>query len=93
MMERSGGDVDGDVPGGGGQVVEEQAGFEAAAAAVFDQQAVGAEKADDGVEVVAEDRELGARGVVFVELADLFEEVGAALVVEVFAGEMFMGVM
>src|SRR5919202_4932614 len=82
--------VDRHVSSGSLQVIQEDARLGAAAAAILDEQYVGAEQRGDVGAGLAHDARLGARGVVLIELRDLLEQVRAHLVVEQLARQLFL---
>jgi hypothetical protein len=84
------GNVDGDIGRRRFELLKQESRFNAAAAAVFDQPAVGAQQRRHGLAVTAHDRQLGARRVILGQLADTVEQPRAGLVVEVFARD-FLG--
>ena len=73
------------------ELFEQQPGLEAAAAAEFDQLAIRADRLGHLGGVALEDRQLGARQIILVELADLVEERRAAFIVKVLAGDVLLG--
>lgn len=84
------GDVDGNIARRRFELLKQQARLDAAAAAVLDQQAIGAKRRRHGLPVSAHDRQLGAGRVIFGQRADAVEEPGTGFVVEVFARD-FLG--
>jgi hypothetical protein len=85
------GDVDRHVSGKVVQVLEQNACLAARAAAELDQAGLGADEFGDLVDVVAHDAELGLGRVVLRQMRDPVEQLRAALVVEVFRRDHFLG--
>ena len=81
------GDVDGHVAGRGTEMVEDDAGLGAAAAAELEQQGLRATGSGHLGGVTARDHQLGAGRIVLGERADLVEEPGAVVVVKILAGQ------
>src|SRR4029078_10219180 len=87
--ERCGGDVDRDVRRGP-QRPDQQARLEALAAAILDEDAAPAREPRDLGEVLAGERELGARGVVLGQAADALEQAAAGRVIEILGGKRLL---
>jgi hypothetical protein len=68
-------------------MIEQQAGLEAAAAPIFDQQAARPDRVNDFAHGLAHDREFGAGQVVFIQLADFLKQARAPGVIEILAGK------
>ncbi len=69
------------------EMIEEDAGFGAAATAVFDERAIGADDAGHVRDVAAHDLHLGAGEIVVVQLTNAVKQSGTFGVVEEFARE------
>ena len=81
LAQKVAADVDGGIAGRGLQRIEQQGGLAAGAAAEFDHRRARGQAGQVGSQA-AQQRGFGAGGVILVQLGDLLEQLGAAVVVE-----------